>query len=216
MIIRYGDVGHEYFILDQGVVEIIVYKEGTPASDPDLNKKIAFSKFINTGIGFGEIALLYNALRTATVRAAENCQCWVLEGKVFKNIIIKQNLMKKKIEPEFLDKVELFNNLDKYDKLKLIDMLSTKVVQPGDYVFREGDTGDYFYMIEDGQVDCLKSTPASGMDPSASNNMLVRTLNTGEHFGELALMTPDGKRYLSVRASGDRPCVLLYLERSDF
>jgi CRP-like cAMP-binding protein len=184
--------------LDHGVVEIIVYKEGTAASDPDLNKKIAFSKYINTGIGFGEIALLYNDKRTATVRAAENCQCWVLEGKVFKNIIIKQNLMKKRLEPTFLDKVELFNNLDKYDKLKLIDMLSTKIVQPGEYVFREGDIGDYFYMIEEGEVNCLKSTPTSGMDPSASSDVLVRTLQAGEHFGELALLTPGGKRYLSV------------------
>lgn len=28
-IIRYGDIGHEYFILDQGCVEILVYKQGT-------------------------------------------------------------------------------------------------------------------------------------------------------------------------------------------
>lgn len=29
IIINYGDLGHEYFILDQGVVEILVYKDGT-------------------------------------------------------------------------------------------------------------------------------------------------------------------------------------------
>lgn len=33
-IIRYGDVGHEYYILDKGVVEIIVYKNGTDPNDP--------------------------------------------------------------------------------------------------------------------------------------------------------------------------------------
>jgi CRP-like cAMP-binding protein len=71
------------------VVEIIVYKDGTDPKDPDLGKKVAFSKYISTGIGFGEIALLYNDKRTATVRAAEPCQCWVLEGRTFKNIIIK-------------------------------------------------------------------------------------------------------------------------------
>jgi CRP-like cAMP-binding protein len=88
-IITYGDFGNEYFILDQGAVEILVYKEATDPKDPDLSNKVAFSKFISTGIGFGEIALLYNDKRTATVRAAEHCQCWVLEGRVFKNIIIK-------------------------------------------------------------------------------------------------------------------------------
>ena len=91
-ILTYGDLGNEYYILDHGVVEIIVYKDGTDPKDPDLGKKVAFSKYISTGIGFGEIALLYNDKRTATVRAAEPCQCWVLEGRTFKNIIIKQNL----------------------------------------------------------------------------------------------------------------------------
>ena len=48
-----------------------MYKDGTDPKDPELGKKVAFSKFISTGIGFGEIALLYNDKRTATVRAAE-------------------------------------------------------------------------------------------------------------------------------------------------
>lgn len=36
MIITYGDVGQEYFILDKGAIDIIVYKEGTDPKDPDL------------------------------------------------------------------------------------------------------------------------------------------------------------------------------------
>lgn len=220
IIINYGDLGHEYFILDQGVVEILVYKDGTDPKDPELGKKVAFSKFINTGIGFGEIALLYNDKRTATVRAAEACQCWVLEGKTFKNIIIKQNLQRKKnISPTFLDNIDIFKALDKYDKIKLIDMLSTKVLKRGDYVFREGDVGDCFYMIEDGQVNCVKNSPLTGgvalMEGSAPEEQLVRTLKTGEHFGELALLTPDGKRYLSVKVESEQ-CLLLYLDKKDF
>lgn len=34
MIIRYGDIGHEYFILNSGVVEILVYEDGTDPKDP--------------------------------------------------------------------------------------------------------------------------------------------------------------------------------------
>lgn len=57
---------------------------------------------------------------------------------------------KKNIEPTFLDNIDIFQKLDRYDKIKLIDMLNTKVLKKGDYVFREGDVGDCFYMIEDG------------------------------------------------------------------
>jgi len=106
--------------------------------------------------------------------------------------------------------------LDKYDKLKLLDMLATRVVQPGEYVFREGDPGDLFYMIEEGVVDCLKSMGSGGGGFGHVEETLVRTLHEGAHFGELALLTPGGKRYLSIRVAGDKPCVLLYLERSDF
>ena len=34
MIIRYGDQGNEYFILDSGVIEVLVYQDGTDPSDP--------------------------------------------------------------------------------------------------------------------------------------------------------------------------------------
>lgn len=112
MIITYGDIGSEYYILDKGAIEILVYKDGVDPKDPELSKKVAFSKYINTGIGFGEIALLYNDKRTATVRAAEPCLCWVLEGKIFKHIIIKQNLKRMNIQPNFFDHVDLFSKLD--------------------------------------------------------------------------------------------------------
>ncbi len=41
------------------------------------------------GVGFGELALLYNDKRTATVTAAvDDTQVWALDGSVFKNVII--------------------------------------------------------------------------------------------------------------------------------
>lgn len=42
LIIKYGDFGNSYYILDSGVVEVIVYNEGTDPKDPELNQKIAF------------------------------------------------------------------------------------------------------------------------------------------------------------------------------
>jgi CRP-like cAMP-binding protein len=160
---------------------------------------------------------MYKDKRTATVKAAEDSQCWVLEGNTFKNIIIKQNLQRKKnIEPTFLDNIDIFQSLDRYDKIKLIDMLNTKVLKKGEYVFREGAVGDCFYMIEEGQVDCVKNAPQSGMlGPVATEEQFVRSLHTGEHFGELALLTPDGKRYLSIKVASES-CILLYLDKKDF
>lgn len=105
------------------------------------------------GVGFGEIALLYNSKRTATIRVASDCECWVLDGTVFKNIIIKNSLTKRNIQLSFLDKVDLFNNLDYFAKLKLLDGLDQKDYQYSDYIFKEGDAGENYYIIMEGEVE---------------------------------------------------------------
>ncbi|CDW80229.1 camp-dependent protein kinase regulatory subunit [Stylonychia lemnae] len=193
LIIKYGDLGHEYFILDQGQIEVIVYKEGTDPNDPEIRKKIQNSRFIPPGVGFGEIALLYNDKRTASIRAAVDCNVWVLEGKVFKNIIIKSTIKRRNIELSFLDKVDLFAKLERYEKLKLIDGLEPKKYYQTDFIFEEGEDGDYFYIIEDGEVECLKNSQCEPLE-----YINVRNLKSGEHFGELALIN-NQKRSLSVR-----------------
>ena len=65
IIISYGDLGKEYYVLAKGDVKVIVYEKDAKANDP--NKKIAFTKVMNPGVGFGEIALIYNDKRTATI-----------------------------------------------------------------------------------------------------------------------------------------------------
>lgn len=112
-----------------------MYKEGTDPNLPNIHKEIFFSRFMGPGTGFGEIALLYNAQRTATVRAATECYAWVLDGKIFKNIIIKQSLRRRNIELSFLDKVDLFKGIERYEKLKLIDGLEPKTFNQGHFIF---------------------------------------------------------------------------------
>jgi len=40
LIIKYGDVGKEYFVLAKGDVKVIVYNKDTKPEDPDLENKI--------------------------------------------------------------------------------------------------------------------------------------------------------------------------------
>lgn len=72
-IIKYGDVGDKYFVLARGEVIVQVYEPGTAADDPNLSEKIKVEKKLcaepDKMIGFGEIALLLNDKRTATVMA---------------------------------------------------------------------------------------------------------------------------------------------------
>lgn len=55
-----------------------------------------------------------------------------------------------------MDKIKLFDSLDKFQKLKLVDGLQQITLNKGEFVLREGEDGEEFYVIEGGEVDCLK------------------------------------------------------------
>ena len=144
-IISYGDMGSEYFVLGKGKVRVTVYKPGADPKDPKLDQQVAFEKVLEANyghegatdemIGFGEIALLYNDKRTASITAITDCETWVLSGDVFKHIIAANSIRRRNISLEYLDKVELFKCLEQFDKLRLIDGLKVVQMSTGEYVF---------------------------------------------------------------------------------
>ena len=75
-------MGSEYFALANGQIKVTVYKPGTNPDDPNLADHITIEKVLeaknNELIGFGEIALLYNDKRTASITAITDCDTWVL------------------------------------------------------------------------------------------------------------------------------------------
>ena len=106
-IIKYGDPGHTYYILIKGSVQVTVYKPGTKPDDKDRGSKIAFTKEMNQGIGFGEMALLYNEPRSATIEANEECDTYVIGGTLFKQIIVSTSRAKRDLLVQFLDNIKL-------------------------------------------------------------------------------------------------------------
>lgn len=165
-----------------------------------------FTKELNQGAGFGELALIYNDKRSATLAAVEPCECYVLDGILCKQMIIQSSMQKRSNRAGFLNGIKLFDNLESQQKLKLVDGLLSITLKKDDFVFREGDEGMEFFIIEQGEVDCLKST--------TGDYQFIRTLNQGCHFGELALINND-KRSLNIRVKTETVS-LLTLDRDAF
>ena len=78
--------------------------------------------------------------------------------------------------------------------------------QNGSYVFKEGDIADYFYVIEEGQVEIVKSNPDN-------TETILAILKEGDSFGEMGLMQK-AARSASVRCI--TPVGLLKVSREDF
>ena len=88
-------------------------------------------KKYSPGEVFGELALMYNAPRAATITAVDDCELYSLDRESF-NKIVKTSAMKRRDRYEdFLDKIELLKTLDSYERSKICDCLETETFTKG-------------------------------------------------------------------------------------
>lgn len=73
---------------------------------------------------------------------------------------------------QFFDSVPLLTNLNQSQKDSLLNALSTLKYNPGDRIVKEGDPGDLFFIIKEGEVVCTK------------DNREIRRMGRGDFFGE--------------------------------
>ena len=77
-VITQGEEGDVLYLVDSGELDCEkVFKAGNPPT---------YLKTYKPGESFGELALLYNAPRAATIRAKTDSTCWALDRECFNNI----------------------------------------------------------------------------------------------------------------------------------
>jgi CRP/FNR family cyclic AMP-dependent transcriptional regulator len=57
-----------------------------------------------------------------------------------------------------LDRVPLLNILSRQDRLRVLKQLSETRYGKNDFIFREGEPSEYFHIVKEGTVKCVKST----------------------------------------------------------
>jgi len=102
---------------------------------------------------------------------------------------------------ERLRAIPIFTPLPEATLEQLARALVQVTVAANEEVVRQGERGDRFYVVDSGTFDVLVDGASAG------------TLETGDHFGEIALLR-EVPRTATVRARGD--AVLFALERHDF
>lgn len=190
-LIKEGDDGEVMYVIEKGVVDCL----------KKINGEDKVVKTCSAGDFFGELALLYNCPRAASVDAKEALLLWQLDRETFNHIVRDASMKKREQYENFLKSVEILKELGNYERSQLSDSLQKETVASGAEVIKQGEEGDKFYLVEEGELAAVK------------DGKEVLTYQAGDYFGELALIRED-KRAATVTARTEAK--LLWVDRKTF
>jgi len=197
VIVREGDEADAFYVLAAGSARVV--KQGDHGEEVPLN-------VLRRGDSFGEMALLSETVRHATVRASSAVQALRLGKSVFAALIRShpqvregfQALANERSLWNFFRVHSSFSQLSNEALGLLVSELERVEAPAGEVVVREGDPPGSMYVIEQGRVRVYKHSD------DAENHLGF--LRTGDFFGELSLFRNE-PRAASAQAVSD--CTLL-------
>lgn len=193
-IIKEGDLGDLFYCLESGTADASVSGVGNVMT-------------YTSGGCFGELALIYNSPRAATVVATTECKLWALDLKTFRSILASTSSSQMVRRCGFLKKCTFLDSLNNEQVGKLASAFESLAFDDGATIVRQGDVADSFYIIEEGTVKCTQ-VKGTGREVDLLN------LQAGDYFGEMALMLHD-KRHANCTAIGKVKCFVLSREKFD-
>lgn len=191
-VIKQGDEGDNFYIIDSG--EVTVY----------VNNELVTN--ISDGGSFGELALIYGQLRAATVKAKTDVKLWAIDRDTYRRILMGSTIRKRDMYQEFLSKVSILESLDKWERLTVADSLEPVQFEDGSKIVVQGEHGEDFFIIIEGNAAVFQKRGDS------EESVEVGKLSPSDYFGEIALLL-DRPRAATVIARGPLKCVKLDRQR---
>ena len=197
VIVREGDEADAFYVLAAGSARVV--KQGDDGEEVPLN-------ILRRGDTFGEMALLADTVRLATVRASSPVQALRLGRSVFAALTRAHPQVREAFQAlanarslwNFFRVHSGFSQLSNDALALLVSGLERVDAPAGEIVVREGDPPGPMYVIEQGRVRVYKQ------DDGAESHLGF--LRTGDFFGERSLFRNE-PRAASAQAVSD--CTLL-------
>ncbi len=186
-IIKQGDAGDNFYIVEEG--EFDIFRNGNKVNHA------------GRGTGFGELALIYNAPRAATVTAISDAIVWAVDRFTFRENLKNMSVQKVEEYEAFLVTVPSFQGLLKSERLKVIEALEEVSYSDKTVIFKQGQNGDALFIVRKGEVSVTKAD-------NSGKEKEVAICRRGDFFGELALLN-DEPRAATVTCRGPVECLQL-------
>jgi len=90
----------------------------------------------------------------------------------------------------FLEKVPILGSIDAYERSQIADALKVETFAEGEKIVNQGDVGNKFYILEQGEATATKGDET------------LLSYSPGDYFGELALLR-NQPRAATVTAKGE-------------
>ena len=121
----------------------------------------------------------------------------MVDGKIVSDVVLHDALR----ICEFLRAVDLFRALTPVQLTAVAEKMTKRHFAPGETIIREGEAGEEFFLISDGEVDVVRADHE------------VARLGRGEFFGEVALISGEPRNATIIATE---PLDTFVLGKSDF
>ena len=136
VIMKQGDEGDNFYIIDQGRVEVRINDEVVTE--------------IGEGGSFGELALMYGTPRAATIVAKTKLTLWGIDRDSYRGILMESTRTRREMYEDFLSRVPILEKLYDWERMTIADALEEVEFSDGVDVVKEGEEGEDFFIIVQG------------------------------------------------------------------
>ncbi|PKN22988.1 MAG: hypothetical protein CVU65_14520 [Deltaproteobacteria bacterium HGW-Deltaproteobacteria-22] len=204
LVMKQGDTDSNLFILVSGLLE--VFRE-----EQDIRSRLGF---LRSGSFFGEMALVTQSPRSASIAAQEPSVVLRIPWDLLESVLETDPKLadelarytRMRLLQNLLATSPLFKLLSREAKLAVASAFVPEIFDSGAEVVREGKPSDGLYLVASGEVDVQTG--------KGKDLLRLTTLAAGEVFGEISLIRESAATAtVKVRSDG---VVLLSLKREAF
>jgi cAMP-dependent protein kinase regulator len=141
-VIREGEEGDCLYVVASGTLSCTKIFKG--------NTEPTFLKRYEPGEAFGELALLYNAPRAATITSDDECLLYALDRNTFNHIVKDAAIRKREKYESFLRKIPLLESMDDYERSQVAEAFKDARFKAGETIIQEGEDGKEMYFLLQG------------------------------------------------------------------
>ena len=185
-LMKQNSMASSFFILHEG--KLVVEINGVA------------KRCIEPGEGFGELALLYSAPRSASIKAMKPSFLWFIDRETFRNAVSSMITKNYKENRSFIENNQFFKYLTPSQKDKLASIALNQRFDRNSDICKEGELAASMYILKSGKLGRFKGGDFQGH------------ILKGESFEEYSSLTKGSVRRETIRVVEDAEVMALGVE----